>query len=173
MLTGPHTLQLLSGMHSLIKFGLSNCDGGFGLNPNIGRCKSSHGSYSGRLVYEPDGSTLLAQAQDLSLVLTAGRVNDIYLSKIVSACSAEPEVAQVICLQQLIVSTSEFHTTTETTPISSREVHEQVKIDRGALRSNPAAAAAYKAIVVLDLKVRINANSSCVWCLPFTTGRRR
>ena len=149
MLTGPYTLQLLSGMHSLIKFGLSNCDGGFGLNAKVGRCKPGSYTYSGLLSYRPEGSTLLDKARDLSLVLAAGRVNEVNLGKIASACSAEPESAQAMCIQQLIVSTAEFHTNTETTPIS-RDNRDQRKVDRESLRSN----LAYKAIIVLDLKVR-------------------
>ena len=52
LLTLPNTLQLLSGMFSLVKYGLSSCDSGFSTDPGLdseclddGKYGRSYGGY--------------------------------------------------------------------------------------------------------------------------------
>ena len=59
------------------------------------------------------GDDDLARAQDLSLLLTGGRLSTEKLnSTIVPACSYEPDIpSKDRCIQQLIVSTGKYHST--------------------------------------------------------------
>ena len=97
ILTLPNVVGMLNGMFSLIKYGLSSCYEGFGTDPDIGRtCFDSNnnrfGSYGryarsfGRLTYDPEGSTPEEWVDDLSLVLTSGRLSESSRTEIVSSC---------------------------------------------------------------------------------------
>lgn len=97
ILTLPNTVGLLNGMFSLIKYGLSSCYGGFGTDPDVGRTCfdlnnerfGNYGRYArsfGRLTYEPEGSTPEDWVDDLSLLLTSGRLSESSRTEIVSSC---------------------------------------------------------------------------------------
>lgn len=114
----PNVVNLLNGMFSLVKYGLSDCNGGFSTNPGFGVC-SDNGLYErsyGHLLYEPSGASDHEQATDLALLLTAGRLSDSNLDIIVDACSAElNNRKKTQCMLQLIVTTAEFHSTSTVT----------------------------------------------------------
>jgi uncharacterized protein (DUF1501 family) len=116
--TMPNVVNLLNGMFSLIKYGLSDCNSGFSVYPGFGGC-SDNGLFQrsfGRLFYEPTGADNYEKAADLALLLTAGRLSDNNLNTIVDACSTEPDQASITrCMQQLIVSTGEFASTSQVT----------------------------------------------------------
>merc|ERR1719410_2324694 len=122
LLTMHNTLQLLTGFCSLIKYGLSDCHGGFSTNPGFARCQDN-GRYEnsyGRLFYKHDVAGSAEQAADLSLLLTAGRLSEKHLATIVEACASQPdEESNIRCLQQLIITTPEFHTTNTITQDSN------------------------------------------------------
>ena len=117
LLTMPNTVGLLNGLFSLIKYGLSDCHDGFGVYPGYGGC-SGNGLYeksTGRLTYNPAGATFSEYISDLALLLTAGRLSDENRATIEDECSLEPDNTSITrCIQQLIVSTGEFHSTSHT-----------------------------------------------------------
>ncbi len=119
VVTMPNIVSLLNGMFSLIKYGLSDCNGGFSyISPGYGDCKDD-GSYQrsfGRLFYNATGMDDFEIADDLSELLTAGRLSSDNLLKIVVACSTEPDQgSKKRCMTQLIVTTGEFHSTSTVT----------------------------------------------------------
>ena len=118
LLTMPNTISLLNGMFSLIKYGLSDCNSGFSTYPGYGSC-SDNGLFQrsyGHLAYSPNGATVAEYINDLALLLTAGRLSDENRAIIEDECSAEPDNASIKrCIQQLIVTTGEFHSTSRVT----------------------------------------------------------
>merc|ERR1712232_682047 len=72
-LTGPSLIALVNGLLSLVKYGLSSEYGGFGKNTDA----------SGELAYAPeDPQDILAVVQELSILLTAGRLSQDKLTKL-------------------------------------------------------------------------------------------
>ncbi|KAL7537078.1 hypothetical protein ACHAXR_007922, partial [Thalassiosira sp. AJA248-18] len=114
LVTMPNVVALLNGMFSMIKYGLSDCYSGFSEYPGYSGCYDD-GQYQrsfGHLFYQPTGEDDHTRAADLALLLTAGRLNEDNLNTIVDACSTEPDdQSKTRCMQQLIVSTGEFHST--------------------------------------------------------------
>lgn len=138
--TMPNIINLLDGMFSLIKYGLSDCNNGFSLSPGYGSCIDD-GSFQrsfGRLFYAPTGVDDYERASDLALLLTAGRLSNDNLNAVVAACSYEPDQgSKDRCMTQLIVSTGEFHSTnhvkrsgggrvTEAVPANSTEPYKAI-----------------------------------------------
>ena len=75
VLNTPTALGLASGLISLVKYGLRDCQGGFG--ENVG-CPSKEGDYSnswGQLGYTPANYSSSAIIDNLALLLTPGRLN--------------------------------------------------------------------------------------------------
>ena len=118
VVTMPNILNLVDGMFSLIKYGLSDCNNGFSSFNGYGSC-ADDGTFQrsfGHLFYEPTGSNDNERASDLSLLLTAGRLSNDNLNTVVSACSTEPDQgSKNRCMTQLIVTTGEFHSTSHVT----------------------------------------------------------
>lgn len=77
--------------------------------------RSDNGQFQrsiGRLFYEPSGADDYERAADLALLLTAGRLSDDNLNTIVTSCASEPDQpSKNRCMQQLIITTGEFHAT--------------------------------------------------------------
>lgn len=144
----PKTIGLLNGMFSLIKYGLSRCNGGFG--NNWGNC--NEGNFDGATAqlsfsrpFDEAAATTADHAEsvvnELSTLLTSGRlslssravIKNAYIEKLADGADSALRLAQ-----QLIITTPEFHTTNT------------VKLT-GEVRSPPAlpqsSGAAYKAIV--------------------------
>ncbi|KAL7542550.1 hypothetical protein ACHAXR_011864 [Thalassiosira sp. AJA248-18] len=118
LVTMPNVVALLNGMFSMIKYGLSDCHNGFSTYPGYGNCNDD-GQYQrsfGHLFYEPSGADDYENAADLALLLTAGRLSQDNINIIVDACSSEPDQpSKTRCMQQLIVTTGEFHSTNTVT----------------------------------------------------------
>lgn len=58
----------------------------------------------------------MARAKDLSLLLTSDRLSTDELTLLVDSCATEPDdAAKSRCMQQLIVTTSAFQTTSTAT----------------------------------------------------------
>ena len=127
LLTMPNTVGMLNGLFSLIKYGLSDCHDGFGVYPGYGGC-ADNGLYeksTGHLFYNPAGATISEYINDLALLLTAGRLNDENRATIEDECSLEPDNTSITrCIQQLIVSTGEFHSTSHTSRSSQSRKEE-------------------------------------------------
>ena len=143
--TMPNQIALLNGMFSLIKFGLSDCSGGFSEYPGYSGCYDN-GAYTrsfGHLFYEPTGANDAEKAADLALLLTAGRLSEGSLDTIVNACATETdEPSKTRCMQQLIVSAPEFHSTNTVT-----QTGQERTTNTGGLNSTEP----YKAIVYFYL----------------------
>jgi len=121
----PKTIGLINGMFSLIKYGLSNCHGGFGSNQKT----CAEGNFVGATAYlsfsRPFDSNNEATADDyaqrtvneLATLLTSGRlsaanrgvIKDSFLMKM-SDPNGGTDAAMRLA-QQLIMTTPEFHTT--------------------------------------------------------------
>ena len=129
----------------MIKYGLSDCNSGFAPYPGYGGC-SDNGLYErsiGHLNYVPSGTDDYERAADLALLLTAGRLSQENLNTIVTSCSTEPDIpSKTRCMQQLIVTTGEFHSTNPVEPSGE---------DRVAESNSGTATEPYKAIVYFYL----------------------
>ena len=148
LVTMPNVVRIMNGMFSLIKYGLSDCHGGFSVNPGYGECNDD-GQYTrsyGHLFYEPTSASLAEQAEELALLLTAGRLSNDNLNRIVQACSLlTDQSSQLRCMQQLIVTAAEFHTTNALT--QSGEDRNESTGGNTSMISTP-----YKAIVYYYLR---------------------
>jgi len=117
LVTMPNVANTLNGMYELIKYGLGKCEHGFSTDPYYGSCEDD-GQYLrsyGHLFYEPSvNASITEQVEELSLLLTGGRLAIENINKIVNACSSEPDTgSQFRCMQQLVVSAAEFHSTNQ------------------------------------------------------------
>ena len=117
LITMPNVATTLNGFFSLIKYGLGGCNGGLGVDPGYGSWIScaDDGQYRssyGHLHYQSDiNASVVDQAEDLSLLLTGGRLAPENIDKIVKACDTQDAASQLRCMQQLVVSAGEFHST--------------------------------------------------------------
>jgi len=148
LLSMASILQSLSGMWSLIKYGLTDCEGGFSTDPGFSQCEDN-GRYErsyGRLTYQADGTTIAEEAADLALLLTAGRLSDSNRALVVDACTTQPnKESRARCMQQLIVATGEFASTNKVIP--SDEDRNDIEIEAAVEDSSEP----YKAVVYLYL----------------------
>jgi uncharacterized protein (DUF1501 family) len=118
MTNTPTVLALLEGMFSLIKYGLSECYGGFG-DDTPGSCSTypeektaTSPKALGRLMYEPtEGVDMI---DEMALILTAGRLKDPALLHYMYelGLGAYDDAGSMRIAQQLMVSAPEFHTNT-------------------------------------------------------------
>ena len=125
--TMPNTINLLNGLFSLVKYGLSDCNGGLGKYPGYGGCNED-GLFERSIghLMEPAGGTDLEKVTNLSLLLTAGRLGSDSLTKIVDACATRPdENSRARCMSQLLVVTPEFHSTNSITESGEDRVPEE------------------------------------------------
>src|SRR6056300_204289 len=66
----------------------------------------------GRVTFGPTGTNVTEMVSEVSLLLTAGRLSKENGDIIETACSSEPDDGAIYrCIQQLIMSSAEFHTT--------------------------------------------------------------
>lgn len=125
VVTMPNVVNLLNGMFSLIKYGLSDCHDGFSKYPGYGSCHDDglYGRSYGHLFYEPTNTSLTEQAEELALLLTAGRLSNDNLNRIVQACSPLTDSHQKTrCMMQLIITAAEFHTTNAAVTQSGEDI---------------------------------------------------
>jgi uncharacterized protein (DUF1501 family) len=120
VMTGPRQINLLNGLSSMIKHGLSYCFGGFGVYKRYNRvdCETySPGQFNigsrGALGFSPvDMTSAGAIMDELAMLLTAGRLSSDSRAIIEQAINEEPDpTMKVIKAQQLMISTPEFHST--------------------------------------------------------------
>ena len=132
VVTMPNIINLLNGMFSLIKYGLTDCNNGFSLSSGYGSCLDD-GSYQrsfGHLFYTPSGANDHERVDDLAQLLTAGRLSQDNLDKIVVACSNEPnQESRNRCMMQLIVTTGEFHSTNTVTQTGEDKVSDATSVN--------------------------------------------
>ena len=111
----PNVIGLLNGMFSLIKNNLASCYNGFGPDTNCGVGVAG-------LTYKPPVPENLDTAiQDLNTLLTAGRLKAKALTLIKeTAKTGEFLPDQLKIVEQLMITTPEFHTTSVVTRESQR-----------------------------------------------------
>jgi len=143
-------------MFSLIKWGLTTCEGGFGV-PKDGtlQCSSydegDFGKSWGRVTFEPsDPTAASAVIDELATLLTGGRLSQERRQIIESAYNNMDDASAALRLaQQLILSSPEFHST-NLAPLSGQQ--------RGFVKENfsrktlETRNSSYKAIVYLFLE---------------------
>ena len=123
LLTQPYVVGLVRGLVSLIKYGMVQCEGGFGYGPKSSTClELVEGKYEGsegRLHYTPPDDDLQSIVNGLDLLLTGGRLSHKNRRVIADALLWERDMAGrndlahlVRLAQQLIVTTPAFHTST-------------------------------------------------------------
>lgn len=149
VLSGPKVISLLNGIISMIDLGLSNCYSGFG-ETILWWCEGLEWYYNndeyetnfGRLQYGPtNASNAASVVNELSLLLTGGRLNDESKNIIKNAFQSESNVGDGLRIaQKLITSTPEYHSSstftvkpfanrpTVTNPTSSSSPYKAVSI---------------------------------------------
>ena len=153
VMSAGRVIGLLNGLLSLIQYGLVKCGGGFGA---YGACRSSPQrptqEPSGYLTYQSESmDDAVALVQDLSILLTSGRLSHERMNTIQQAFESEsdPEAGQRLALQ-LIVTSPEFHTTSAIDPnvaVSSSSTDS----NQEDTTSGAAPAQEYKAVIHLAL----------------------
>ncbi len=115
VLTAPKVMNLLNGIVSLVDLGLNHCYSGFG--PKTTGCCECLGNGMpvfdfeennyGRFAYTPsDPSKPFAIVNELSLLLTGGRLNSSSKSVIVDAFKGESNSADGLKLAQKLLLTT-------------------------------------------------------------------
>jgi len=144
--TPPMSLTLLNGFMTIIKQGLTHCQGGFGADD--GRAGTSNCT-SGVLRYSAkDGDDPLATVEELDVLLTGGRLAEN--SKIANDAYDLPDRSvhdKVRQAQQAIVLTPEFHNLGDPVTTGFRLEPEPEPEPMGM----PSATVPYKAVVMLFL----------------------
>jgi len=120
LLDMPKNIDLINGLHSLIKYGFAECyqqdgeDYGFG-KWNIGSGSCSDGSYNratGTLAFQPSSESAADVVDELALLLTSGRLNAESRKIITEAYDEAPDTtAGLRIAMQLVTTTPEYHTT--------------------------------------------------------------
>eukprot|EP00804_Cyclotella_cryptica_P014145 CCRYP_005584-RA/>CCRYP_005584-RA protein AED:0.03 eAED:0.03 QI:259/1/1/1/0.94/0.9/20/117/3951 len=120
----PKTVGLLNGIFSLIKYGLSNCNGGFGNNwksCNEGNFIGASAYLSFSRAFDSEFTTpdeyANAVIDELSTLLTSGRlsaankqvIKDAFIEKLLDPTGGADSALRLA--QQLIATSPEFHTT--------------------------------------------------------------
>lgn len=136
------SVSMLNGMISLVKFGLSSCNGGFGYRTH--NCNLGEVSSAGYLSYQTeDMEDAGAIIDELASLMTSGRMNKESRSIMKSAYDAEHDKTQALILaQQLVLTSPDFHST----GMSQRKDMEDEEID------NTKSCRRYKAVVHILLK---------------------
>lgn len=151
VLTGPRLLDMLNGVLSLIRYGLSACHGGLARDTwweDIDCDSFSAGAINegslGRLTYSPsDSSSAETITDELAALLTGGRLSLASREIIDEVINAEtnPTLA-MIKAQQLIALSPEFHST---------NMARKTGASRPEPRTPPASTKPYKAVVYVLL----------------------
>ena len=115
----PMVIQTMNGLLAMIKYGLDSCYRGFGGSRNYGNkrdCKwRKPGEYENASAipdFTPNDGAPAKIVDELATIMTSGRLNTELREIIAHVISKESDPVQAaIQAQQLIVSTSEFHST--------------------------------------------------------------
>ena len=159
--SAPYLLGGLNAIDSLIRHGLTSCNGGFG-TPYVSRRGCRGGDYAsradGNLSYVPDAGAAPADiVADLSLLLTGGRLHARAAAVVKAAYAAaleeagDPHKALKAALRRIVLA-PEFHSTA---------FHTGTALGASAPRAPPALAShvdasarrrPYRAVVVLFMR---------------------
>jgi len=153
--TTPLIIKFLNGFVSLMRFGLTKCQSGFGnrlsvnkasyvCNTNLNIEQNSRSTADGILTYTPQNiSNITSSIYELNLLLTAGKLNN-HTTNIMSEIYNNSENSELGFrkVQQLFATVPEFHVTNEN-KFKSQELRSDSQI-QFQNRS-------YKAIIVLFL----------------------
>ena len=120
LFTGPKVVALLNGFISLAQFGLTECYDGFGEHHDRHSCTHIKDGVVGHadevpavLGWGPTGSTAEEVVDELSLLLTAGRIDEATKGRIVK--EVKEEAAEngfedaIVLAEQLLIMAPEFH----------------------------------------------------------------
>ena len=147
--TNPHVIAMVNGIMAMSKYGMDSCYGGFGYTVDGGkRCSNRvpgvFANMTGHLGYLP--SSVDTVVDELSTMLTSGRLNPSSRALIKDALQGETDTLQAtIKAQQLIATTAEFHTTGTVNP--SKEItRRRTNVGSGSGHNS------YKALVVVMLE---------------------
>ena len=118
--SAPQIIGTMNGLLTMIKYGLDRCFGGLGHSLNwdgTGECRSRiPGEYVNASSYPEfvpvDANSAVRIVDELALVMTSGRLSTEHRDTILEVINSEPEPMQAILkAEQLIASSSEFHST--------------------------------------------------------------
>ena len=120
VMSGPKVIGILNGIISLVNLGLTECYSGFG-GITAWRCDqleylldTNNMQYTrGKLLYVPTTTSDAGSIMDeLSLLLTAGRLNSSSRDLIIDVYNSAPSKEEALKhAQNLIIATPEFHST--------------------------------------------------------------
>jgi uncharacterized protein (DUF1501 family) len=147
VLHGQKVTNILEGLMKLIKNGLDNCDGGFQWYRPTRWCSRIDGDFSmsyGSLTYSKDSDDIDAVIDELSTLLTAGRLSAknkelVKIATIDQFTYSEREKS-IRAMQELIISTAEF----QTNQLSRNAEEVREPEEKGEQTTKP-----YKAVVFL------------------------
>ena len=145
----PQVISLVNGLMTLMKYGSDRCFGGFGQTLNWDkkcerRIPGSFVNMSGYLSYDPSSAGTIVD--ELATIMTSGRLNSRSRSLIKAVIANESDTLNAsIKAQQLIATTSEFHSTGTIYP--NDQVRQTNKISSSGHSVQP-----YKAVVVVMLR---------------------
>lgn len=120
LLTGPKIIDSVNGLLSMIQWGLSDCFGGFGLETDCRWIDDYHvddvdeirSLGSGHLTRTPSGASAVEVIDELSVLMTAGRLSPESKSSLAAIIEGEINpTAAFVHAQQLIALSPEFHAT--------------------------------------------------------------
>lgn len=118
LLVTPLLLSFLNGMSSLVQYGLTTCVDGFGTTAGREDCGAvEYGGHriDGLLGYEPPSDDAAAVVDELSLLLTGGRLGGtsrgVIMAAYDEALRAHSAGAALQVAQELMVVSAEFHAT--------------------------------------------------------------
>ena len=152
VLSNFNIVGLMDGFLAMVKYGLDRCFDGFGESSiwkGKNRCQSRlPGEYSEASSYPhfvpSDASSPSSVVDELSTLMTSGRLNQHHRSLIEQAVAQEPDrMIGIIKAEQLMASIPEFHSTGTVTTSSERTQDAPESVSKS---SKP-----YKALVVLML----------------------
>jgi uncharacterized protein (DUF1501 family) len=142
-MSSSNIIGILNGLFSLVKYGLNECNGGFGA---YGDCSTTSPN-SGNITYQP--STIndrTAMVQELSNLMTGGRMTDAKQQTIVNAITTLNATKAYQMALQLIVSSPEFHSTSRVDALAPADKPPIIPTD--TLPPTPG----YKAVIHLALR---------------------
>ncbi|KAJ8608978.1 hypothetical protein CTAYLR_008963 [Chrysophaeum taylorii] len=107
VMTGTNLIGFANGLHSMIKYGLTRCNQGFG-----GGTGSCAWPADGGLMFAPTTDQALDIVDELDVLLTDGRLSNASKRTIANAIASETTPANGLKkAQELFVLTPEFHAT--------------------------------------------------------------
>lgn len=112
--SGPYIVGLMNGLYSLIKYGLTYWWDGFfiGRGGNPRRTPPFYDWSVGRLGFEPSGTTGTEVVDELSTLLTGGRLSSESRQIIAGVYDNQANKYSALAMaQQLVISAPEFHAT--------------------------------------------------------------